>query len=166
MICESFAPILAPRSRVLIVGSMPGVRSLEQAQYYAHPRNAFWRILFETFGQELTEDYEEKKRLIMARDLALWDVARACEREGSLDSDMRNIVHNDFGELFAAQPGIHTILCNGATAHALFEKSGVAGARTVIRLPSTSPAYTLSYEKKYAAWSRAIREALARAANG
>lgn len=166
MICESFAPILALQPRVLIVGSMPGVKSLEQAQYYAHPRNAFWRILFETFGQPMAEDYEEKKRLIMAHDLALWDVARMCEREGSLDSDMRNIAYNDFDALFAAHPGIRVVLCNGAAAHALFEKSGAAGTRTVVRLPSTSPAYTLSYEKKYAAWSHAICEALQETARG
>lgn len=166
MICESFAPIFAPQPRVLIVGSMPGVKSLEQAQYYAHPRNAFWRILFETFGQPMSEDYEERKRLIMAHDLALWDVARMCEREGSLDSDMRHIEYNDFGALFAAHPGIGAVLCNGAAAHTLFVKSGAAGTRTVRRLPSTSPAYTLSYEKKYAAWSQAIRDALEETARG
>lgn len=160
MICKSFGPVYAPRARVLIVGSMPSVKSLEDAQYYAHPRNAFWPILFEVFGEEATRDYEAKKELIRSHGLALWDVARVCEREGSLDSNMRDIQFNDFAALYAACPDIHTVLCNGGTAHALFLKSGFAGGRKVLRLPSTSPAYTMPYEKKLAAWRAALTEAL------
>ncbi|MBR5287027.1 MAG: DNA-deoxyinosine glycosylase [Clostridia bacterium] len=160
MICESFPPVYTAQARVLIVGSMPGVQSLADAQYYAHPRNAFWPILFEVFGWERTGNYEEKKRLIRENGLALWDAARTCQREGSLDSDMRGIECNDFAALFAQCPQIHTVLCNGATAHALFLKTGCAGNRRVLRMPSTSPAYTLSYEKKLAAWRAALGEAL------
>lgn len=160
MICESFPPVYTPDARVLIVGSMPSVKSLSDQQYYAHPRNAFWPILFAVFGQEKTDDYEAKKRLIRENQLALWDAARQCEREGSLDSDMRDIEFNDFDALFEACPYIHTVLCNGAAAHKLFLKTGCAESRTVIRLPSTSPAYTLSYEKKLAAWKEALGETL------
>ena len=160
MICESFPPVYTPDARVLIVGSMPSVKSLADAQYYAHPRNAFWPILFEALGREKTDDYEEKKRLIRESGLALWDAARTCEREGSLDSDMRDIEYNDFAALFEACPQIHTVLCNGAAAHKLFLKTGAAGTRCVLRLPSTSPAYTLSYEKKLAAWKTALGDAL------
>ena len=156
MICKSFEPIYTPQARILIVGSMPSVKSLEEAQYYAHPRNAFWRILFELFGETLTPDYERRKALIRAHGLALWDAAAMCEREGSLDSNMRDVVYNDFSGLYEACPDIRTVLCNGATAHALFLKSGCAGNRKVIRMPSTSPAYTLPYEKKLAAWKEAI----------
>ncbi len=160
MICRSFPPVYGEGARVLIVGSMPGVRSLSDAQYYAHPRNAFWPILFDVFGVEPTADYEAKKRLIRENGLALWDVAGACEREGSLDSGMRDVVYNDFSSLFAACPGIHTVLCNGGTAHALFQRSGYAGARTVVRLPSTSPAYTMAYAKKRTVWKEALDSAL------
>ena len=156
MRCESFEPVFAPDARVMIVGTMPSVKSLEQAQYYAHPRNAFWPIMFDFFGKMHDNDYERKKALIRTHGLALWDAAACCEREGSLDSAMRGVVFNDFPSLYARCPDVHTVLCNGGTAHALFLRSGFAGDRTVLRLPSTSPAYTLPYAKKLAAWSEAL----------
>ncbi|MBQ4265444.1 MAG: DNA-deoxyinosine glycosylase [Clostridia bacterium] len=160
MICRSFEPVYAPDANVMIVGSMPSVKSLADSQYYAHPRNAFWPILFGVFGMEPTADYEAKKELIRANHLALWDVAGVCEREGSLDSNMKDIRYNDFAALYEACPDIHTVLCNGGTAHSLFMKSGHAGNRRVIRMPSTSPAYTMAYAKKLAAWKAALEEAL------
>lgn len=160
MICRSFDPVYTPQARVLIVGSMPSVKSLADAQYYAHPRNAFWPILFEVFGEAPTRDYEAKKELIRKNGLALWDVAGICEREGSLDSDMRDVQFNDFASLYGACSQIHTVLCNGGTAHSLFVKSGCAGNRRVCRLPSTSPAYTLAYAKKLEAWKEALLVAL------
>ena len=160
MICRSFAPVYTPQARVLIVGSMPSVKSLADGQYYAHPRNAFWPILFDVFGVAPTADYEIKKELIRNNKLALWDVAGICEREGSLDSNMRDIQYNDFASLYEACPDIHTVLCNGGTAHSLFMKSGFAGKRQVLRLPSTSPAYTMAYAEKLAAWKHALEEAL------
>ena len=160
MICRSFEPVYAPDARVMIVGSMPSVKSLEDAQYYAHPRNAFWPILFDVFGEEATRDYEAKKALIRRHGLALWDAAGVCEREGSLDSNMRDVQFNDFAAVYEACPHIHTVLCNGGTAHALFLKSGFAGGRRVIRMPSTSPAYTMAYSKKLEAWRAALTEAL------
>ena len=159
MICRSFEPIFAPDARVLIVGSMPSVKSLADAQYYAHPRNAFWPIMFDIFGEMPHNEYEKKQALIREHGLALWDAAATCEREGSLDSAMRGVVFNDFAGLYARCPGIHTVLCNGGTAHSLFLKSGAAGERRVLRLPSTSPAYTMAYDKKLAAWREALRAA-------
>lgn len=160
MICQSFGPVFSPEARVLIVGSMPSVKSLSDSQYYAHPRNAFWPILFEVFSAEPTDDYEIKKELIRQNGLALWDVAGICEREGSLDSNMKDVQYNDFASLYEACPYIHTVLCNGGTAHSLFLKSGFAGDRRVLRLPSTSPAYTMAYKKKLEAWKTALCEAL------
>lgn len=160
MICRSFEPVFSPEAEVMIVGSMPGVKSLEDAQYYAHPRNAFWPILFDIFGVEPTRDYEAKKALIRRNGLALWDVAGACEREGSLDSNMRDVVYNDFASLYEKCPHIHTVLCNGGTAHSLFMKSGFAGDRRVIRMPSTSPAYTMPYDKKLEIWKETLLSVL------
>ncbi|MBP3657474.1 MAG: DNA-deoxyinosine glycosylase [Clostridia bacterium] len=160
MICRCFDPVFAPEARVMIVGSMPSVKSLADAQYYAHPRNAFWPILFDIFGDIPHNDYERKKALIRGHGLALWDAAALCEREGSLDSSMRGVVYNDFAGLYAQCPGIHTVLCNGGTAHALFMKSGGAGERRVIRMPSTSPAYTMPYEEKKRIWKETILSVL------
>jgi len=160
MICKSFEPVFAPQARVMIVGSMPSVKSLADGEYYAHPRNAFWPIMFDIFGVEPTRDYGAKKAMIRENDLALWDVAEACEREGSLDSNMRDITYNDFASLFEKCPHIHTVLCNGGTAHTLFAKSGNARGKTVIRMPSTSPAYTMPYQKKLAIWKETLLSAL------
>lgn len=163
MICKSFEPVFAEDARVLVVGSMPSVKSLEEAQYYAHPRNAFWPIWFDLLGVTPHTDYERKKAMFRANRLALWDAAALCEREGSLDSQMRGIVFNDFASLYAHCPGIEAVLCNGATAHQLFLKSGFAGARRVLRMPSTSPAYTMPYAQKLALWRQAydaVRESV------
>ena len=157
--CESF-PFAAERdARVLVVGSMPGIASLTAGQYYAHPRNAFWPIVFSLWQEEAPADYGERLAFLLSRRVALWDVARACEREGSLDTAMRAVEYNDFDRLFSFAPGIRTVLCNGGTAHALFLRSKWAqvGLR-IEKLPSTSPAYTLPFEKKRAAWA-ILREA-------
>ena len=160
MICRSFDPVFTPEARVMIVGSMPSVKSLADAQYYAHPRNAFWPILFDVFGAAPTGDYEAKKALIRGNALALWDAAQSCEREGSLDSAMRDVAYNDFASLYARCPHIHTVLCNGGTAYALFVKSGFAGDRRVIRMPSTSPAYTMPYARKLQIWKETLNQVL------
>ena len=152
--------MFAPDARVMIMGSMPSVKSLADAQYYAHPRNAFWPILFDVFGEKPTDDYEARKALIRANHLALWDAAGTCEREGSLDSSMRGVVCNDFSALYARCPGIHTVLCNGGTAYTLFMKSGFAGERRVIRMPSTSPAYTMPYARKLDIWRETLNQVL------
>ena len=152
--------MFTPEARVMIVGSMPSVKSLADAQYYAHPRNAFWPILFDVFGAAPTGDYEAKKALIRGNALALWDAAQSCEREGSLDSAMRDVAYNDFASLYARCPHIHTVLCNGGTAHALFVKSGFAGDRRVIRMPSTSPAYTMPYARKLQIWKETLNQVL------
>lgn len=160
MICRSFEPVLAPDARVMIVGSMPSVKSLADAQYYAHPRNAFWPILFDIWGVVPHNDYERKKAMLRGHGVALWDAAACCEREGSLDSDMRDVVFNDFSRVYALCPHIATVLCNGGTAYTLFMKSGFAGERRVLRMPSTSPAYTMPYEEKRRIWKAALLSAL------
>ena len=160
MICKSFEPVLAPEARVMIVGSMPSVKSLADAQYYAHPRNAFWPILFDIWGVVPHNDYERKKAMLRAHGVALWDAAACCKREGSLDSSMREVVYNDFSRVYAQCPHIGTVLCNGGTAFSLFMKSGFAGERRVIRMPSTSPAYTMAYARKLTIWKETLNQVL------
>ena len=103
---------------------------------------------------------KEKKALIRAHGLALWDAAAACEREGSLDSRMRGIVYNDFDALYRECPGIHTVLCNGGTAHSLLIRAGAAGERRICRMPSTSPAYTMPFEEKKRIWKETLLSVL------
>ena len=154
----SFAPIYAPDAQVLILGSMPSVQSLAQRFYYAHPRNAFWRILAEIFDEPLPESVAEKAHLLQSHRIALWDSIASCQREGSLDSDIRSAQGNDFAALFAACPHIARILVNGQTAYKQFaQHSGqfLAGRQGII-LPSTSPAHTMKYEQKREIWRDGI----------
>lgn len=154
----AFPPVAREDARILILGSMPSVASLEAGFYYGHPRNAFWRILSEVFCAPLPETIEQKKALIIENRLALWDSLTACEREGSLDSAIRQPELNDFGTLFERCPEIERVLFNGGTAHRLFMRAGAAflAGREWRVMPSTSPAYTLSYERKLAQWHQAL----------
>ena len=155
----AFPPVAAADARILILGSMPSAASLAEGFYYGHPRNAFWRILAEVFHEPLPQTVDAKKALILSNRLALWDSLTACRREGSLDSAIREPELNDFGALFARCPGIERVLFNGGTAHRLFMKAGKAflEGRGWMVMPSTSPAYTLSYERKLAQWRQALR---------
>ena len=154
----AFPPVARPDARILILGSMPSAASLQVGFYYGHPRNAFWRILSEVFDAPLPETIEDKTALLVDHHLALWDSLNACEREGSLDSAIRQPELNDFGALFRECPEIGRVLFNGGTAHRLFMKTGkpLLEGREWRVMPSTSPAYTLSYERKLAQWRQAL----------
>jgi len=157
-------PFSADRNaRVLILGSMPGVESLKQQQYYAHPRNLFWEIMGELFGASRELPYEKRLAVLRKNGVALWDVAHTCRRKGSLDSNMTEVKANDFAALFTVAPQIHKVFFNGQTAAALFRKlvlPSLDRELKLITLPSTSPANAaISAAKKKAAW-RKIRTAL------
>ena len=157
MICRSFAPVFDPAARVLIVGSMPSVKSLAQAQYYAHPRNAFWPMLYDYFGEPITDDYERRIDFARAHRIALWDSAAVCVRAGSLDTAMKQIQLNDFAALLAACPELRAVACNGARSYALFMQSACAQRLPVLALPSTSPANAaMDYAAKAARWAEAF----------
>ena len=155
-----FAPVAAPDARVLILGTMPSVESLRQSFYYAHPRNAFWPMLARILSEPEPASVEEKKVLLLRHRIALWDVAQSCVRPGSLDSAIRDALPNDVPGLLKRCPEIQAILFNGATAQNLYRKligDVPAGLRSV-RMPSTSPAYTLKFEAKRAAWQKELEE--------
>ena len=155
---SAFPPVLPARARVLVLGSMPSVESLNRGFYYAHPRNAFWRILSDVFEEPFPQEVADRVSLLHRHGVALWDVLQSCCREGSLDSAIRDPLPNDFDVVFQSCPDIDSILFNGATAHQLFakwEKKYLDG-RIWRRLPSTSPAYTLPYERKLALWRHAF----------
>ena len=154
----AFPPVAPPDARVLVLGSMPSVESLKQGFYYGHPRNAFWRILADIYGEPFPADIPARVSILTRHGIALWDVLESCERAGSLDSAIRSPRPNDFGTLFRRCPGIRRVLFNGATAENLFMKHGREwlDGREHARMPSTSPAYTLSYERKLAQWRQAL----------
>ncbi len=156
----AFAPVAREDARVLVLGSMPSVESLRQGFYYGHPRNAFWRILADVFGAPLPCGIPEKTALLRENGIALWDVLASCAREGSLDSAIREPEPNDFAALFARCPGIERVLFNGATAKSLFMRCAARylEGRAWAQMPSTSPAYTLSYERKLALWRRGLKD--------
>ena len=162
---SSFAPVIGAKPRVLILGSMPGQRSLDAQQYYAHPRNAFWPIMAELLGFDPTLGYPERLDQLKRRGIALWDVMAECQRPGSLDSDIveSSIAPNDFSGLLRAQPSIEVIFFNGAKAEQAFNRYVVKTlpapqhAIARVRLPSTSPAHaSMSITQKQTRWTQEI----------
>ncbi len=151
----SFGPIIDERSRVLILGSMPGVESLRLQQYYANPRNQFWKILYELFKTPASQVYEKKISFIKSKKIAVWDVVENCYREGSLDSNIREEKVNDFSALFKAYPDILTVLFNGGKAYEIYKRRigfGASSNLTFHKLTSSSPANTKRYEEKLKEW--------------
>ena len=152
-------PIIAEGAESLILGNMPSVLSLGAQQYYANPRNSFWRITGEIFGFDASAPYDVRTAALTSRSIAVWDVLRACRRRGSLDSAVEpdSMVANDFGQLFERHPRITRVFFNGAASEKNFNRLiRVAPDLHYRRLPSTSPAQTMRYEEKLAAWREAI----------
>lgn len=150
---SSFPPIISDTSKILILGSVPGVKSLQMQQYYAHPQNHFWKIIFELLGEEFTFDYEKRIEIISKNNIALWDVIDTCNREGSLDTKIRNEEHNDILKLLNAHPPIRAIFCNGQKSFKNLKKIlGKESEIPVFVLPSTSPLHTIPFDKKLNGW--------------
>lgn len=162
---QSFEPVSRADANVLILGSMPGKASLSAEEYYAHPRNAFWKIMEQLFGIASDAPYRERLQQLTANRVALWDVMRACHRESSLDSDIveASIVPNDFASFFDAHPKVDRVYFNGAKAESSYRKHvspTLADPDPIayLRLPSTSPAHAaLSLKQKIAIWKRITR---------
>lgn len=168
---RSFAPVADRHARVLILGSMPGVESLRARQYYAHPRNAFWRIMGDLVGAVPLLPYTRRTRRLRLAGIAVWDVLASCRREGSLDAaiDPQSAVANDLPSFLARHHRIRHLFFNGATAEHCFRRHVqpllVMDALVARRLPSTSPAHAaLPYAGKLQAW-RAVTKALTATAN-
>lgn len=142
--CKCFGPIVDKNSKILILGSMPSVRSLELQQYYAHPQNRFWQVISALCGKEaVPSNYADKCTMILEHHFALWDVIESCEREGSLDSAILHETPNDLITLLKEYPQIHTICLNGGKAFSSYKKHFKmmhSDSITYHTLPSTSPA--------------------------
>jgi len=157
---SSFEPIIDKDCKILILGTMPGVKSLEKQEYYGHERNAFWKIIYSLFQNELKSEYSQKKAFLLEHNIALWDVLKSCYREGSSDSNIKNPIPNDFGELFKQYPNIKAIYFNGEPAEKLYKRfvSKALGDIKILlyRLPSTSPANAIKFEQKYEQWKQIL----------
>lgn len=156
---QGFPAVSRADARLLILGSMPGKASLEATEYYAFPRNAFWKIMGELFGAGPELDYRLRLQKLISHRVALWDVVGRCHRPGSLDSAIVDdgLVTNDFARFFTRHPHVSHVYFNGQTAAGLFRQKvrpGLAGAFSCHTLPSTSPAHAArSYAEKLEAWS-------------
>jgi hypoxanthine-DNA glycosylase len=148
----SFAPIADSRSKVLILGTMPGKESLRMAEYYAHPQNAFWKIIFNLYNIPFSTDYQIKKNLLLQNGIALWDVLRTCERRSSLDTDIKMEGPNDLRAFLSLHPDILNIFFNGKGAAKFFGKYFADINLPNQVLPSTGPAHAIKWEQKLAIW--------------
>lgn len=165
---RSFAPVVDANTRVLILGSLPGERSLAHQQYYAHPQNRFWWLLSQVTGTDLVAlAYDARLAALQAHGVGLWDVVAQAHRPGSLDSAIRHRDDNDLPGLLERLPSLTTIAFNGGTAGKLGLK--VLGEQAlryrIVQLPSSSPAYTLSPAEKLAHW-QALKTEIVQGAGG
>ena len=166
---QGLAPVVGPDTRMLVLGSFPGVASLARQQYYAHAQNQFWRLLQSVWPQHAQpgpQDYAGRCTWLLERGLGVWDVYDSCERQGSLDAAIRRPQVNDFAALRARCPQLRVLAHNGAesfrhadAAQAALHLPGAAPLQA-LKLPSTSPANAgWSFERKRAAWHEALAAA-------
>lgn len=148
----SFAPVVDADTRILILGSLPGDASLAAAQYYAHPRNQFWRLLGAVLAVPLADmPYLQRLAAMRQHGVGLWDVVAEASRRGSLDSAIRDARANPLAELVASLPALRVVAFNGQTAGKAAPQLAASGVPVLV-LPSSSPAHTLAFDKKLQEW--------------
>lgn len=151
----SFPPISDQNTEILILGSLPGERSLEMQEYYAHPNNRFWKLIAEITNKELPTNYAEKKELLLKNKIGVWDVVREAKRQGSLDTNIIDESPNDLESFIANHKNLKTIVFNGSKAQKLFDKYFQRKSNlTYLQLPSTSPANAnYNFERLKGSWN-------------
>ncbi len=156
---HGLAPVIGHQTRLVVLGSFPGVASLNAQQYYGHPRNHFWPILSALWGVDLVSlAYAQRVSEVLARGLGVWDVYASCLREGSLDSAIEQPVLNDLAGLMQQAPELRAVAHNGGESARAMRHTQALGV-PVCKLPSTSPANaSWSFERKLAAWRAAFIE--------
>ncbi|MEG2543354.1 MAG: DNA-deoxyinosine glycosylase [Longicatena sp.] len=153
---KGLKPIISVEPKVLILGSMPSVTSLDKQEYYGYKQNRFWRIMEDIFQEPITS-YEQKKELIITHHLVLWDVIGECERVGSLDSNIKNEVVNNIDRLLADFPSIELVVCNGKKSYDLYLKHFSSLQVPCVYLPSTSNANrSIKEEILFKQWKTAL----------
>lgn len=153
----SFPPVVDQDVRLLVLGSLPGERSLAAQRYYAHPQNQFWQLISPAAGRDLVPlPYADRLQALLAAHIGLWDVVASAERPGSTDAALREVEPHDIGALAATLPHLRAIAFNGATAyrHGMRQLAGTAPRFAVIALPSSSPLHTVGVARKLPDWQR------------
>jgi len=163
---SSFAPIANEKAKILILGSIPSAVSIQEHEYYAHKRNAFWPIMISLFNAGAYQNnYKQRKNTLIKNNIALWDVLQSCYRQGSLDTaiKMDSVIVNDFFQFFTRHTEIKKVCFNGAKAETVYIKYVLPtvkqqfGYLEYVRLPSTSPAHaTMTLRQKTDAWAKEI----------
>lgn len=152
---QSFPPVIDARVRLLVLGSLPGERSLAEQRYYAHPQNQFWRLISPAAGCDLTGlDYDARLAALLAAHIGLWDVVASAQRQGSTDAAMQEIEAHDIAALAATLPDLRAIAFNGGTALKHGARQLGATELRVIALPSSSPLHTVGLAAKLPAWKQ------------
>ena len=156
--CESFSPVLGIEPKILILGTMPSRKSLEMQEYYSHPRNVFWKIIFNLLKVTEKNAYSYKIGLVKEKQIALWDVCYSCIRKGSLDSNIKDETPNQITDLLQKHQSIEIVIFNGQKAREKYLKyfDYINGLKYHC-LPSTSPANTnMNFQEKIVKWNHAI----------
>ncbi len=158
MLKASFPPVHAPDARLLVLGSLPGDRSLAEGRYYAHPQNQFWRLMSPVVGTDLSAlPYDDRLAALVAAKIALWDVIAAARRPGSTDAAITDPAANDLADLLGKLPALRAVAFNGGTAwrhgRALLDGTGA----TLVPLPSSSALHTIGLAAKQPAWTALAR---------
>lgn len=152
---HSFPPVADAHTRLLLLGSLPGERSLAQARYYAHPQNQFWPLIGAVIGRDLVQlDYPSRLAALLCARVGLWDVVASARRDGSTDAAIRDHDPNDLAALIAALPALRALGFNGGKAQAIGARA-LAGAATSVErvaLPSSSPLHTIGFAAKLPRW--------------
>lgn len=159
-VINAFPPILPKRAHTLILGSMPGGKSLELNQYYAHPQNQFWCFMGDIFGALPSLPYEERIKILKQQGIAVWDVLKACSRYGSMDANIKDPVVNDFERFYQENPSIKLVVFDSGTAENFYKRLVLPTLSKELnyrRVPSPSPAHArMNYETKRILWMEAF----------
>lgn len=158
-ITHTFEPVYDEQSEILILGTLPSVKSRENQFYYGHKQNRFWKVLAKICDEPVPGTIEEKKEMLLRNHIAIWDVIGSCDIKGSSDSSIKNVVPTDLSRILK-ESQVKKIFANGKKAGALYQKyqQHMTGMEAIV-LPSTSPANAAwSFERLYEEWERRIRE--------
>ena len=155
MTVHPIPPVFDEKSKILILGSFPSVKSRETEFFYGHPQNRFWKVISTILGESLPTTVDEKRELLLKHRVALWDVLASCDIDGSADSSIRNATPNDISAILSTAD-VRAIFVNGKTAEKYYNRYiKPLTNRSAICLPSTSPANAAtSFERLLDAWQR------------